>query len=55
MGSVGKADTLNTDFPQFQEHVRAIVDVNTEALEDQGRSSYFFLEIQGRLPGGGDT
>lgn len=54
MGSVGEADTLNTNFPYFQDSVRVIVDANTEALEDQGKST-FCLGIQGRLPGGNDT
>lgn len=32
-----------------------IVDVNTEVLEDQGRRTYFSLEVRRRLRGGGDT
>lgn len=47
-GTLGE-QALNTDLSYFQE--RAIVDVNTEALADQGRSIYFCLTIQGRLLG----
>lgn len=49
MGSTGEADIKYRFF--LLSGKRVIVDVNTEALADQGRSIYFCLGIQGRLLG----
>lgn len=49
MGSTGEADIKYRFF--LLSGKRAIVDINNEALAGQGRSIYFCLGIQGRLPG----